>query len=158
MERVPKKKKGVLGVGNILLGDEGFGVHVVKYIEDHFDLPPNIELLDGGTSGIQLADYIRGCDALLIIDARRLDDPPGTLVQFSSEELAIQAATLKMSPHQVGILEVLSILQFEGTVPGKMDFLCVVPRVMETGLGLSDEIEAMVPVAAKKAYEWAINA
>lgn len=150
-------KKGILGIGNILLGDEGFGVHVVRYMDDHYDLPPGVELMDGGTSGIQLADYIMGCEALLIIDAIRLAEPPGTVIQFSLES-ADNMLPATMSPHQVGILDVLSILRFQGSAPGRIEFLCVVPKLMATGLGLSEEIESLVPVVGQRAYEWAIHA
>ncbi len=150
--------QGVLGVGNILLRDEGFGVFVVRYMEEQFKLPEGTRLLDGGTSGISLLDYVKGLNRLLIIDAIKEAAPPGTLVEFSSDEIELLAPSLRMSPHQVGILDLLSILRFEGSAPKEIDFLCVVPKELSTGLGLSEELEALVPVAARKAYEWANHA
>lgn len=152
------RKKGILGIGNILLKDEGFGVHVVRYLEENFKIPDEVEVLDGGTSGMALSDFIKGLNHLLIIDVVRLEDSPGTLKEFSLKELMLLSDSFRMSPHQVGILDVLSLLNIEGSLPEKVDFLCVVPRDLGTGLGLSKELEPLVPEVAKRAYEWLSDA
>ena len=72
-----EKKIGIMGLGNLLLGDEGFGVHCIKYFEGHCQFPDNIELIDGGTGGILLAPFIEQFDELYVIDVVDIEDEPG---------------------------------------------------------------------------------
>ena len=137
----------VLGIGNLLLGDEGVGIRVVENLLARYSLPPEVEALDGGTMGMALLPYLAGRKLLILVDAVRTGAAPGTLVQ---RELADPAAFFRerISPHQIGIAEVLAVAALTNELPGRMVVIGVVPQAMETGLDLSPEIEAKVAVLA----------
>jgi hydrogenase maturation protease len=140
---------GVLGVGNILLGDEGFGVHVVDFIREHYHVPHEVSIVDGGTSGIYMSSFISECSALVVVDAvNELSREPRDIVSFSWKDVKSGAMKLRLSPHQVGLSDVLSLLEIEGTIPEDILFVCVVPESLDTGIGLSDRVASKVPVVA----------
>ena len=97
----------VLGVGNILLSDEGIGVHAVNALAARYELPPEVVVIDGGTSAMDCLDQIASADLLLIADCVRGGHEPGTLVRLGDGELNAFFRT-KISPHQVGLSDVLA--------------------------------------------------
>jgi hydrogenase maturation protease len=97
----------VLGVGNILLKDEGVGVRVVERLQSAYAFSSNVELLDGGTLGIRLLEYITATDHLIVVDAVRNGQPPGTLYRLPAEDLP-RCVSFKNSLHQTGLLETLA--------------------------------------------------
>jgi hydrogenase maturation protease len=97
----------VLGVGNILLKDEGVGVRVIEQLQTEYFFSPNVRLMDGGTLGIRLLDDITGADHLIVVDAVRNDQPPGTLYRLLAEDLT-RCVSFKNSLHQTGLLETLA--------------------------------------------------
>lgn len=139
---------GVLGVGNLLLRDEGFGVHFIRYIETRHSFPDSVWLMDGGTAGIFLSSFFEGVKRAVVIDAVLLDETPGTILRFSHEELKARSAMMRMSPHQVGVLEVLEISRLRDKAPRQVDFFTVVPMDISTGLGLSPVLEERLPCVA----------
>jgi hydrogenase maturation protease len=149
-----KVMKGILGVGNLLMADEGFGIHVIKHIEDSCRLPADVELLDGGTAGMALMPFFQRCDAVLILDVINLDAEPGTLVSFSRSDFGDIVRGQKTSPHQIGILDILDILEMDGRAP-RVDFLCAVPQEISESVELSPRLKGLVPKAAEQAVCWA---
>lgn len=137
----------VLGIGNLLLGDEGVGIRVVENLLARYRLPPEVEAIDGGTMGLELLPYLAGRRLLILLDAVRTGAAPGTVVQ---RELDDPAAFFreKISPHQIGIAEVLSVAMLTNELPGRILLIGVVPKEMATGLDLSPEIAARLPVMA----------
>ncbi len=133
----------VLGIGNILLRDEGVGVHVVREIRKR-TLPAEVEVYDGGTFGIDLIDTIAGRRLCLVIDAVQSDAPPGTVLKFGPEEMAAKE-TRDMSLHQLGLLETLAMARQLGCAPAAVVIFGVVPKDMAPGLDLSAEVAAVVP-------------
>jgi len=132
----------VLGLGNILLTDEGVGVRAVERLAAAYTWPENVELLDGGTLGLDLLPRLAGVDVLLLVDAVKAGGPPGALVRLEGD--AIQAAlAVKMSVHQVGLQELLAVSAFQGTQPPQVVLWGVEPAVIDWGLELS------LPVAAR---------
>ncbi len=97
----------VLGVGNILLKDEGVGVRVIEQLQAKYSFSPNVRLMDGGTLGIRLLDDITAADHLIVVDAVRNEQPPGTLYRLPAEELKL-CVSFKNSLHQTGLLETLA--------------------------------------------------
>lgn len=97
----------VLGVGNILLKDEGVGVRVIEQLQARYSFSPNVRLMDGGTLGIRLLDDITAADHLIVVDAVRNEQPPGTLYRLPAEELKL-CVSFKNSLHQTGLLETLA--------------------------------------------------
>ncbi len=100
-----EKQVLILGVGNILLSDEGVGVHVVQRLKQ-MDLPPCIEVVDGGTGGFELIDHVRGKTKVIIVDCMMLDADPGAVFRLTPDELFLRSDS-PFSAHQGGIRELL---------------------------------------------------
>jgi hydrogenase maturation protease len=131
----------VLGVGNVLMRDEALGVRAVEELGRRYRFPENVELLDGGTSGIELLSYIRERDYLIVIDAVRSGSPPGTVVRVEGEDVPARFMT-RISPHQLGISDLLATATISGHLPERMVLFGIEPKDVELGLGLSDEVRA----------------
>jgi hydrogenase maturation protease len=100
----------VLGVGNILLTDEGVGVRVIERLQQRYRFPPQVELVDGGVSGLGLLAVIKDAEHLIIVDAVRRNQAPGTLYRFSGEDIP-KRVYQKTSLHQVDLVEALSVAE-----------------------------------------------
>ena len=131
----------VLGVGNVLMRDEGVGVRAVEELQNRFQFQVNVELLDGGTSGIELLRYISKKDHLVIIDAIKGGHPPGTVLRVEGEDVPARFRT-RISPHQLGISDLLAAATLTGEMPGNLVLFGIEPKRIELGLGLSDEVKA----------------
>lgn len=139
------KKAGILGIGNLLLSDESFGVHVVEFLEEHYSFPDSVAILDGGTAGIYMAPFLEDHDPIFVVDVVNLDDAvPGSLYTFTAEDARNGSMQTRMSPHQLGILEILDICKLRGIQPECVDFYCVVPESLATGLEMSDVVASQV--------------
>jgi hydrogenase maturation protease len=138
-----QKKTMVLGVGNLLLSDEGVGVHVVKHLME-MTLPPGVEVIDGGVGGLGLMGTLIGADRLIVIDAVRAGEAPGSIYRFGIEDLTKYPEIYKMSVHEIGIVEVLHLSGLLGRTP-KTTIIGVEPKSLEMGMDLSPEIHARVP-------------
>ena len=150
METKKNNRAVIIGIGNLLMKDEGFGIHVIRYLEEHFRLPDDVDLVDAGTAGIYMAPVFEEAKRAIVIDVIALDLAPGTIVQLDHVEMAGKSVTTSMSSHQIGVLEMLEICRFRGTVPEKTDFFCVVPEVIEAGLDLSAPLWPKVEEMAEK--------
>lgn len=134
----------VLGVGNVLMSDEGVGVHTVTAFEKDFSVPDNVRLVDGGTSTNELLGDLEDLDHLIVIDAVSAGLAPAGLVRL--EGSAVPAAfTTKLSPHQVGISDLLATLTFMGRAPKNVVLLGVEPVRLTLDLTLSPAVAARVP-------------
>lgn len=116
----------ILGLGNILLGDEGFGVHFVKWFQQKYALPDTVEILDGGTLGYGLLDIVCRCKNLFVIDVIKVDDTPGSIYDFSKDEMEINMPE-PTSAHEVEFFHVLYQAELIGDCPD-VTFLCIVPE------------------------------
>lgn len=131
----------VLGIGNVLLMDEGVGVKAVEELERKFTFPFGVELLDGGTSGMELLALIANRDCLIIIDAVRSGQPPGTIVRFDGEDVPAVFRT-RISPHQLGLSDLLAAAILTRELPDKLVLFGVEPKNIEAGFNFSEEVEA----------------
>ena len=139
------KKAGILGIGNLLLSDEGFGVHVVEFLEEHYSFPESVAILDGGTAGIYMAPFLEDHDPIFVVDVVNLDGAkPGSLYTFTAEDARNGSMQTRMSPHQLGILEILDICKLRGIQPECVEFYCVVPESLATGLEMSEVVASQV--------------
>lgn len=138
----------VLGLGNILLRDEGVGVRVIEALAERYVMPPEVEVLDGGTSGMDLLDTIAGREHLLICDAVRSDAPPASVIKLTNAQVPALFRN-RYSPHQLGLADVLATLTLTGEAPDSVTLIGIVPSDLELGMELSPE----VAVAADKAVE-----
>ena len=107
----------VLGLGNILLRDEGVGVRVVEALAARYILPADVEVVDGGTAGMELLNTLAGCDHLLICDAVQTDAPPATVIELVNTEVPAFFQTTRFSPHQLGLADVLATLTLTDEAP-----------------------------------------
>ena len=129
----------ILGVGNVLLGDEGIGIRVVEELQNNYAFSNDVEILDGGTAGIELLRYIENRDLLIIIDAMRADLPPGTVFKVEGEDVPKKFMT-KISPHQIGLSDLLAAGILSENIPKKIVLFGVEPEKLETGIYLSDSV------------------
>ncbi|SMC82364.1 HyaD/HybD family hydrogenase maturation endopeptidase [Sporomusa malonica] len=150
----------VLGVGNILMQDEGFGVRVVEELTRRYAFPDNVQVLDGGTLGMELLRFIAGADRLLIIDAVNGGCAPGEFYQFANEEVKAYFRD-KVSMHELGIQDVLAALELIEEPVKEVVVLGIQPAVIDVGLELSEIVQPGVDKAAAKTIEvlrsWGIN-
>lgn len=139
---VPEKSTLVLGVGNILLSDEGVGVHVVRRLGG-MDVPPEAEIVDGGTGGYELIEFFRNKKKIIIIDCLNGDAEPGSIIRASPDQLDLQWGP-GFSLHQYGLRELLHHAS-SLTPPPEIIILGVVPEnTGSPGLSLSKAVEAKV--------------
>ena len=133
----------VMGVGNVLLSDEGLGVQFLDTLGQE-PLPENVELLEGGTAGLELVHLIKEVDYLIIVDAINANDEAGAVFRFEPEDIRVLPSQFEVSFHQVGILEVLAMANILGTAPKTLIF-GVQPKSLAMGLELTPEIQAVLP-------------
>lgn len=142
----------VLGIGNVILRDEGFGVRVVEYLDARYEFPGNVQLVDGGTLGIELTQYITGAKHLLVIDSINGGKPPGTVFRFEDDEVMSHFQD-KLSAHEVGIQDVLALLSVTGKKIPHVVVIGAQPWDLEAGVGLSSKMQELLPQMADKALE-----
>lgn len=133
----------VLGIGNPLLGDDGFGVEVIRRLREQADLP-DAELLDGGAVGLYLLPHLEGRSRILVVDAINFGGQPGQVVRLQASEIPARLA-LKLSEHQVTFHEVLALMELMKIKPREFIFIGVQPRSNGWGESLSPEVAAAIP-------------
>jgi hydrogenase maturation protease len=140
-ERIPLL---VLGLGNVLLEDDGVGGAAVSLLGQRFDVPRGAQVLDGGTLGLSLLPYLDMADAVILVDAVRADAAPGSLVRMDGDEVAPAVAT-RLSPHQVGVADLLDGARWLDRYPPHVVLLGLVPSSMNLAVGLSPQVHAALP-------------
>ncbi|MDH5718395.1 MAG: HyaD/HybD family hydrogenase maturation endopeptidase [Spirochaetia bacterium] len=134
----------ILGVGNILLKDEGIGVHIINKLNEQYKFPDNVEILDGGTLGLYLMPKLEeGFDIVMVIDALKTEDKPGSIYRFSMEDIPYKFPN-KISPHEIGLFETLTLVQLRG-IEFKTIIFGIVPREIKAwGMDFSIELKDAV--------------
>ena len=146
----------VLGVGNILMQDEGFGVRVVEDLLQRYRFPENVQVLDGGTLGMELLRFLTGTDRLVIVDAINGDKPPGSLYELSGAAVKAYFRE-KVSMHELGIQDVLATLDLLENPVREMVVLGIQPAVIEVGLDLSPVAAPCVGEVRDRVLSWLKN-
>lgn len=151
----------VLGLGNVLLRDEGLGVCALEALRGRYALPPGVACVDGGVLGLDLLAYVEDPECLLVLDAVVSGRPPGTLVRL--EDAAVPCGlSLKLSPHQLALADILALSLLRGTVPPRLVVWGMEPADLRPGFGLSGEVEArldaLVEAAACELRGWGVAA
>jgi hydrogenase maturation protease len=129
----------VLGLGNVLLEDDGVGAAAVARLIEQYETPAGVLVLDGGTLGLSLLPYIDTADAVMLVDAIRVDEEPGSVVRLEGEDVVPAVAT-RLSPHQVGVSDLLDGARWTGRYPRHLLLLGLVPESMELCVGLSPRV------------------
>ena len=138
-----KKRILILGVGNLLLRDEGVGVHIARTLME-MDFPPHVRVVEGGTDGFGLMHILLEADRVILVDAVRGGGPPGSIYRFEIEDCPPFPDTYKTSVHQISILEVINLSGLIGSPP-RTTIIGLEPKCLEMGMDLSPEIEAKIP-------------
>jgi hydrogenase maturation protease len=154
------KETLVLGLGNILLRDEGVGVRVVERLQERFEFPSGVRVLDGGTLGLDLLSYVEAADRLLILDAVDLGAEPGAIAHLEGEEIPA-FLSVKISPHQMGLSDLLAATRLRDVYPEEVVLWGVQPAAIDVGLELSPVVAAQVDVlvdhAVAELSRWGID-
>lgn len=149
MDKGPKRTT-VIGIGNLLLMDEGVGVHVVRELERK-DLPPEVEVIDGGTSTMELLPIFQERERIIVIDAVKGGGEPGAVYRITPEELEAEQDR-PLSLHQVGLLDVLGMARQLGPV-AEVVIIGVEPKEIRWGMDLSPEVREKVPLVVEAVLE-----
>ncbi|HIJ38531.1 MAG TPA: HyaD/HybD family hydrogenase maturation endopeptidase [Rhodospirillaceae bacterium] len=131
----------VLGIGNVLMTDEGVGVHAIEALQNRYRLSDEVEVVDGGTTGMELLPMLHGVDHLIVVDAVRVGKPPASIVRLVDDDVPAFFKT-KLSPHQVGLSDVLAALRFGGGAPQSVVLIGVQPVSLDLAMALSPEVAA----------------
>ena len=136
------KRVAVVGVGNLVLKDEGIGVHIAHALQE-LDLPDGVAVIDGGTSP-DVLDYLEPADKLIIIDAAEGGDSPGTIYRFHPDDLTLESGEL-ISLHELGLMSSLKMMSLLGKAPQEIIIIGVQPKEIDWGMELSPELQEKVP-------------
>jgi hydrogenase maturation protease len=138
----------VLGLGNTIMSDDGFGVKVVTVLSSRYHFPESVKLLDGGTLGLDLLPYLEDVERLLIIDALDMRAEPGTVSRIEGEEVP-RAFASKLSVHQMGLQDLLAVAELQGHVPKDLVVWGVQPESIVMGTELTAVVASALPVVVK---------
>ncbi|RNC67529.1 MAG: hydrogenase maturation protease [Desulfuromonadales bacterium] len=143
----------IFGAGNLILSDEGFGVHCIRHLEENFDFPDEVELFDGGTLGIMVTHKIEEADRVFIIDTVDTAGEPGDVFRFEKEDIMLNRIPVKLSPHQIGIQEMLYISEMRGGCPDNISLLGVIPKILDSGDRLSEPLQTRLTEVSRLLVE-----
>jgi hydrogenase maturation protease len=150
-------KINVVGLGNILFGDEGFGVEAVRALEAAGEWPETVQFVDGGTQGLYLLDYFESCDALMVFDSIIPAEFDPEVYCYRNDELPAFIHR-KMSAHQMGLSELLAVARLHGREPGEIVLIGAPPHDLGLGNGLSElmreHLERAVEMGREVLREW----
>jgi hydrogenase maturation protease len=134
----------VLGLGNVLCGDDGAGAVAVHLLERRYRVPDGVQLLDGGTLGLSLLPLVEQARVAILVDAIRTGEAPGTLVRLEGDAVA-PAVAERLSVHQVGVADLLEAARWRGRYPPRLVLLGIVPASLELGVRRTAAVEAALP-------------
>ncbi len=129
-------KNLVLGVGNLLLSDEGLGIHAIRRLLEMDQLPEDVDIVDGGTAGLNLLYYLEGVDHLVIIDAVETGHPPGSIIRLAGDQIPAYMA-LKVSPHEITLPDFLAAARLRDLYPKEVVVWGMQPATLDVGIELS---------------------
>ena len=142
----------VLGLGNVLLRDDGVGSAAAAALAADYEPPPGVSVLDGGTLGLALLPYLEDAAHVILVDAVRADAAPGTLVRLEGDDVGPVVAT-RLSPHQIGVADLLDGAHWRGRYPSRVLLLGIVPESLDLDVGLSPRVAAALPMLVERVVE-----
>lgn len=143
----------VLGIGNLLCGDDAFGVHVVERLYSFYEFFPEISIIDGGTQGSTLYGFIEDSEKLLVVDAVDFDKAAGTLSLIDKADIPVWLGMNKLSPHQNSFSENLALASLKNRLPAEMCLLGIQPSSTNFGESLSLLVQSKIPEAINLCLE-----
>ena len=139
----------IFGAGNLLLTDEGFGVHFIQYLQKNYCFPEEIELYDGGTLGIMVTHMLEDAEHVFLVDVIEAKGEPGDIYRYEKEDFMMGTLPIKMSPHQIGIQEVLTLSDLRDRCPDKVSLFGIIPQSYDAGVELSQLLSEKLPGLAE---------
>lgn len=137
----------VLGLGNVLMSDDGFGPYVVRVLEAFYELPDQVQVIDAGTPGLDLTPYLLDADVVILVDTVSTRGTPGDIHSYQLQDILKNPPQPRLSPHDPGIKEALLTVAAAGAGPRQVLLLGVVPEWVATGVKLSRPVRsAIAPV------------
>ena len=149
----------LLGLGSLLMQDEGVGVHAVRYLQEHYETT-GLEIIDGGTGGMDLLPFIENRDRLLVVDAANFGKEPGYIGILRNEEIPALFG-VKASLHHLGLADVLAAAQLMDMAPKEICLIGIQPQTIALGLELTELIQKKLPdlvaLIIKQLADWGIR-
>jgi len=142
----------VLGIGNVVLRDEGFGVRVAELLDECYEFPDDVQIVDGGTLGVELLEFVTGTEKLLVIDSINGGEAPGTFFRFHNEAV-MEHFQDKLSAHEVGIQDVLAALSVTGRRIEDVVVIGAQPYDLGAGVELSEKMQGLLVPMTERALE-----
>ncbi len=133
----------VIGLGNVILTDEGIGVHALRQVQQSVDGHGNVTFVDGGTLGLELLSVASGASQLLLLDAVDVGAPAGTMARFDHEHL--MSLMTGSSAHELGVADLLSALRMLGSEPEEVVLLGIQPETITLGTELTGAVRSALP-------------
>jgi hydrogenase maturation protease len=150
----------VLGLGNVLRRDEGLGIRALQMLQERYALSREVQLVDGGTLGLELLAYLEDARRLLVLDAALTDGPPGALIRLAGEDVPAFLG-MRASPHEIGLADLLAVLRLRDLETEEVVVLGMQPEVIELGWELSPAISArlelLVDMAVSELERWGVR-
>ncbi len=151
----------VLGIGNLIMMDDGIGVRAAQLLAERYRFPAGVTVLDGGTLGLDLLPKLEGVNKLLVVDAIETGKRPGTRVRLSGDEVPFALET-KVSPHQMGLKDLLAVASLQGHFPAELVLLGIQPERIELGMELSPavaaQLEPLIGDVLEELAKWGVAA
>ncbi len=149
----------IMGLGNILMMDEGIGVHTIRRFLERYSVPGHVEIIDGGAAGLDLLPFIEGREKLLMVDAVNFNEAAGYIGVLENDAIPAKFST-KASLHHLGLLDVLSIVKLSNALPKDICLIGIQPKNMELGLDMSsamwDKMDELIELMVAKLREWSV--
>lgn len=142
----------VLGLGNVVCQDDGAGIAAIHKLLREYELPEGVLALDGGTLGLSLLPLVDSAEQVIMVDAIRAEGPPGTLVRIEGDEVA-PAVYERLSPHQIGVADLLAGASLLDRYPDRVVLIGVVPESIDLGLGRTPAVDASIPALVERVVQ-----
>jgi len=143
-----RSKTLILGVGNYLQTDDGVSVHTLEYLTENEMIPAHVQVVDGGTCGLDLLQYLEGVDHLILVDAVHGGKEPGSIIRMEGKRIPAYLA-MKMSPHDIGLPDLLATAKLRDIYPARVVVIGIEPECVQFGVGLSDTVASKIPEFAE---------
>lgn len=143
----------VVGLGNPLMTDDGIGLAALARLAERWEVPADVRLVDGGTWGLFLLPEIEDAERLVLLDAIDVGEPPGTVVALEREAIPGSLDRARLSPHQMGVQDLVALATLRGTLPEETVAMGIQPGTVEMATGLSPEAEAALDALVERVVE-----
>ena len=151
----------IFGIGNLLLSDDGVGIHIINRLKEEYDFPDHVEIIDGGTKGLDLLPLLENRDKVLFVDAANFKKEPGTIGTIEGDNIPAFLGQ-KLSVHHIGIPDMLFAAKLMEITPPEMCLIGIQPESMETSMELTAPVkanfDALLGKVLEKLGEWGVDA